>query len=188
MTAEPRGKKWAFLGTDYVYLRTTNNILESCLKDSGAAAGVSADDIPIIGLSVGEEGLSGLDTANQLEREVRELRPANEILKKASAYFAAAELDRPFPQMIAFIDDHRRVFGVGPVWRVPRIAPSTFYAFKAVDRDPPLASKRARQDRLDIPAIKQAFDGSRGRYGARKVWHPLRRSGHDITRLAPSST
>lgn len=32
----------------------------------------------------------------QLEREVRELRVANEILKKASAYFALAELDRPF--------------------------------------------------------------------------------------------
>jgi transposase-like protein len=31
-----------------------------------------------------------------LEREVRELRQANEILRKASAYFAAAELDRPF--------------------------------------------------------------------------------------------
>ena len=30
-----------------------------------------------------------------LEREVRELRQANEILKKASAYFAQAELDRP---------------------------------------------------------------------------------------------
>jgi transposase len=29
-----------------------------------------------------------------LEREVRELRRANEILRKASAYFAAAELDR----------------------------------------------------------------------------------------------
>ena len=30
-----------------------------------------------------------------LEREVRELRQANEILKKAGAYFAQAELDRP---------------------------------------------------------------------------------------------
>jgi len=31
-----------------------------------------------------------------LEQEVRELRQANEILRKASAYFARAELDRPF--------------------------------------------------------------------------------------------
>jgi transposase len=31
-----------------------------------------------------------------LEREVRELRQANEILRKASAYFAQAELGRRF--------------------------------------------------------------------------------------------
>lgn len=31
----------------------------------------------------------------ELEKEVRELRRANEILRKASAYFAQAELDRP---------------------------------------------------------------------------------------------
>jgi transposase len=39
------------------------------------------------------------DTAEKLkalERENRELRQANEILRKASAYFAQAELDRPF--------------------------------------------------------------------------------------------
>jgi transposase len=33
---------------------------------------------------------------NALERENRELRQANEILRMASAYFAKAELDRPF--------------------------------------------------------------------------------------------
>jgi transposase-like protein len=43
----------------------------------------------------------GLTTAEQqrikeLEREVRELRKANEILKLASAFFAQAELDRRF--------------------------------------------------------------------------------------------
>lgn len=110
-------EKWALLGTDYVYPRTTNNILESYLQDQGvasgdifvnytpfghsdwskivsdvvalgadgkkvgvvstingdanigfykelAAAGVSADDLPVIAFSVGEEELSGLDTAN----------------------------------------------------------------------------------------------------------------------------
>ena len=31
-----------------------------------------------------------------LERESRELRQADEILRKASAYFTQAELDRPF--------------------------------------------------------------------------------------------
>jgi transposase len=43
-------------------------------------------------------GLTTDDKARfkELERENRELRQANEILKKASAYFAQAELDRPF--------------------------------------------------------------------------------------------
>ena len=42
------------------------------------------------------EGLSTSDRERMkaLEREVRELRQANEILRKASAYFAQAELDR----------------------------------------------------------------------------------------------
>jgi len=49
-----------------------------------------------------DQGLrAGTTTAEQnrirgLEREVRELRQANEILRKASAYFAQAELDRRF--------------------------------------------------------------------------------------------
>ncbi len=45
-----------------------------------------------------EAGLTSAEKARikELERENRELRQANEILKKASAYFAQAELDRPF--------------------------------------------------------------------------------------------
>jgi transposase-like protein len=44
---------------------------------------------------------AGLSTSERerlkaLERDVRELRQANEILRKASAYFAQAELDRRF--------------------------------------------------------------------------------------------
>lgn len=84
--------------------------------------------------------------------------------------------------MIAFIDDHRGVFGVGPICRVLGIASSTYYVFKAVERDPALASGRARRDQRDMAAIQQVFDGSRGRYGARKVWHQLRREGRDIAR------
>jgi transposase len=49
--------------------------------DSGKRAGVPTD--------VAEK-------VKALERENRELRQANEILRKASAYFAQAELDRPF--------------------------------------------------------------------------------------------
>ena len=42
---------------------------------------------------------SGMTTSDreklkELEREVRELKRANEILRKASAFFAQAELDR----------------------------------------------------------------------------------------------
>jgi transposase-like protein len=36
------------------------------------------------------------DRLKALERENRELRQANEILRKASAYFAQADLDRPY--------------------------------------------------------------------------------------------
>ena len=49
-----------------------------------------------------DQGLRGGTTSEErdrlrvLERENRELRQANEILRKASAYFAQAELDRPF--------------------------------------------------------------------------------------------
>ena len=47
--------------------------------DSGARKGVTTDEAQRI---------------NDLEREVKELRRANEILKLASAFFAQAELDR----------------------------------------------------------------------------------------------
>ena len=40
-------------------------------------------------------GSSAQDRLNALERKNRELRKANEILRKASAFFAQAELDRP---------------------------------------------------------------------------------------------
>lgn len=50
-------------------------------RDQGLRAGLTTDE---------------RDRIKALEREVRELRQANEILRKASAYFAAAELDRPF--------------------------------------------------------------------------------------------
>ena len=48
-------------------------------RDQGLRAGPTRDD---------------RERIKALEREVRELRQANEILRKASAYFAQAELDR----------------------------------------------------------------------------------------------
>ncbi len=61
--------------------QTLNDWVKRNEVDSGMRAGVPAD--------VAEKMKS-------LERENRELRQANEILRKASAYFAQAELDRPF--------------------------------------------------------------------------------------------
>ena len=42
-----------------------------------------------------DSGADDRERVRALEREVSELRQANEILRKASAYFAQAELDRP---------------------------------------------------------------------------------------------
>lgn len=84
--------------------------------------------------------------------------------------------------MIAFIADHREVFGVEPICRVLPIAPSTYYARRAILRDPDRASDRAKRDARNSAEIKRAFDASRGRYGARKIWHQLRREGKDIAR------
>jgi hypothetical protein len=49
--------------------------------------------------------------------------------------------------MIMFIEEHRVVFGVGPICRVLGIAPSTYYARAAISRDPDLASVRAKRER-----------------------------------------
>lgn len=84
--------------------------------------------------------------------------------------------------MIVFINEHRDVYGVEPICRVLPIAPSTYYAHAAVARNPKLASNRAKQDVVDAELIIQAHRKSCGRYGARKIWHQLRREGHEIAR------
>lgn len=84
--------------------------------------------------------------------------------------------------MIAFIEDHKVAHGVEPICRVLPIAPSTFYARAAISRNPDLASDRTKRDIIDRKKIKDAFDDSGKRYGARKIWHELRRNHHDIAR------
>ena len=66
----------------------------------------------------------------ELEQENRELRRANEILKRAATFFAA-ELDRP-QEVVDFIDANRDEFGVEPICTVCvlQMAPSTYYAAK----------------------------------------------------------
>ena len=88
----------------------------------------------------------------------------------------------PIQAMIAFIEDHKVAHGVEPICRVLPIAPSTFYAHAAVARDADLASDRAKKDALDKAKIKEAFNNSGKRYGARKIWHELRRNKYDIAR------
>ena len=60
---------------------TLNEWVKKAEVDGGRRAGVPTDLA---------------EKLKALERENRELRQANEILRKASAYFAQAELDRPF--------------------------------------------------------------------------------------------
>ena len=61
--------------------QTLHNWVAQAERDSGARAGLSTEE---------------RERMKALERENRELRQANEILRKASAYFAQAELDRRF--------------------------------------------------------------------------------------------
>jgi len=44
---------------------------------------------------------------------------------------------------------------------------------------------RAKRDASDKADIKRVLDASRGRNGARKVWHAFRREGKDIARRTP---
>ncbi|MGB6908217.1 MAG: IS3 family transposase [Methyloceanibacter sp.] len=122
------------------------------------------------------------DRLKALEREVRELRQANEILRKASAYFCAGGARPPVPQMIAFIDEHREMHGVEPICNVLPIAPSTYHKHVAERRDPARLSARARRDMAMKPEITRVFAESFGVYGVRKVWRQMQREGHDIAR------
>jgi transposase len=73
--------------------------IESVAKKIGCAPQSLHDWVKKTEVNSGKRAGVPTDMAEKmkaLEREVRELRQANEILRKASAYFAQAELDRPF--------------------------------------------------------------------------------------------
>ena len=84
--------------------------------------------------------------------------------------------------MVAFIDDHRAEYGVEPICRVLPIAPSTYYASKAKQRDPSRRSARAQRDAWLKAEIRRVWEQNFRVYGARKVWLQLGREG---TRVAP---
>ena len=77
--------EWAAISSVAAKIGCTAETLRGWLRqaerNSGQRAGTTSED---------------RDRLRALERENRELRQANEILRKASAYFAQAELDRRF--------------------------------------------------------------------------------------------
>ncbi|MFM7361263.1 MAG: IS3 family transposase [Cyanobium sp.] len=117
-----------------------------------------------------------------LEREVRELRQANEILRKASAYFCPGGARPPVQAMIAFIDDHRGAHGVEPICKVLPIAPSTYHDQVAKRADPARLSARAKRDLVLKPEIERVFAENFEVYGARKVWRQMNRESIPIAR------
>jgi transposase len=82
-SSEERGSQWAAIRSVAEKLGCTSETLRRWIRqaevDQGKRAGMSSSDA---------------ERVKQLERENRELRRANEILKLASAFFAQAELDR----------------------------------------------------------------------------------------------
>jgi transposase len=75
--------QWATIQSVASKLGCTAETLRRWVRQSEINQGTRA------GVSTSER-----ERVKELEREVRELKRANEILRKASAYFAQAELDR----------------------------------------------------------------------------------------------
>jgi len=84
--------------------------------------------------------------------------------------------------MIAFIDEHRAVYGVEPISRVLPIAPSTYHAHMAKRAEPAKGSARAQRDAELKIEVRRVFDENFRVYGVRKVWRQLRREGFDVAR------
>ena len=84
--------------------------------------------------------------------------------------------------MVAFIDDHREVYGVGPICKVLPIAPATYYAAKARQADPALRSARAQRDEALCAEVRRVWEQNRRVYGVRKVWLQLNREGFAVAR------
>jgi putative transposase len=77
--------------------------------------------------------------------------------------------------MVRFIDDHREVYGVEPICRVLPIAPSTYFRYKAEQRDPTRRSARAQGDAVLRAIIRRIWTENHQVYGPRKVWKQMGR-------------
>ncbi|WP_433828122.1 IS3 family transposase [Actinoplanes sp. CA-015351] len=78
---------------------------------------------------------------------------------------------------VAFVDSQHEEHGVQPVLQAledtpAQIASSTYYAAKSRP-----ASARSRRDEELTAVIEQIHAENYGVYGARKIWHELRRRG-----------
>ncbi|WP_307701015.1 IS3 family transposase [Variovorax paradoxus] len=118
----------------------------------------------------------------ELEREVKELRRANEILKLASAFFGPGGARPPAEVLRDFIDKHRATFGVEPICKVLQVAPSGYRRHAALLREPHKRCARARRDDVLIPAIQRVWQANMQVYGADKVWRQLAREGTAVAR------
>ncbi|WP_420935495.1 IS3 family transposase [Alteromonas sp. A081] len=118
----------------------------------------------------------------ELERENRELKQANEILKKGSCIFCAGGARPQTEEIVQFIDKHRALHGVEPICRVLRTAPSTYYRCKAMEAAPAQGCQRYHMDEALKPEIMRVWQESRQCYGVRKVWKQLKREGFTVAR------
>nr|WP_176211340.1 IS3 family transposase [Escherichia coli] len=132
-------------------------------------------------------GDGGLTTAErqrlkELERENRELRRSNDILRQASAYFGEGGVRPPLEKMMPLLDKLREQYGVGPLCSELHIAPSTYYHCQQQRHHPDKRSARARRDDWLKKEIQRVYDENHKVYGVRKVWRQLLREGIRVAR------
>ncbi|EPY6105504.1 IS3 family transposase [Escherichia coli] len=132
-------------------------------------------------------GDGGLTTAErqrlkELERENRELRRSNDILRQASAYFCEGGVRPPLEKMMPLLDKLREQYGVGPLCSELHIAPSTYYHCQQQRHHPDKRSARAQRDDWLKREIRRVYDENHQVYGVRKVWRQLLREGIRVAR------
>ncbi|EPR9887829.1 IS3 family transposase [Escherichia coli] len=137
-------------------------------------------------------GDGGLTTAErqrlkELERENRELRRSNDILRQASAYFCEGGVRPPLEKVMPLLDKLRKLYGVGPVCSELHIAPSTYYHCQQQRHHPDKRSARAQRDDWLKKEILRVYDGNHQVYGVRKVWRQLLREGIRVARCTVAS-
>ena len=84
--------------------------------------------------------------------------------------------------MVKFIDAERAEYGVESICRVIPIAPSVYYEAKAREVDYLRIPLRLRYDEVMREEIRQVWKDNYEVYGARKVWHQLKRDGFRVAR------